>query len=120
MGQTISQVNNNDKSITILDYTNCNFTELHKRIEEVMAWMLKQPKDSLFTLSDFSGVSFNKDILEAFKKLALHNKPFVKAGAVVGIKGLQKVAYNAIMTFSRRNMPAFNTRDEAMNWIVKQ
>jgi hypothetical protein len=120
MSQTVTQITHANKTITILDYTYCPKTELIKRVEEVKAWMLKQPKDSLLTLSDVSGQKFDKETLEAFKKLALHNKPFVKAGAIIGIEGLQKIAYNTIMAFSSRNMPAFTTREEAMDWLVKQ
>jgi hypothetical protein len=120
MGKTITQIKHNDKLITILDYTICPPEELIKRTKEVMAWMIKQPKGSLLTLSDVTGQIFNKETLEAFKELALYNKPFVKAGAIVGIEGLKKIAYNTIMTFSSRNIPAFNTRDEAMDWLVKQ
>ncbi len=120
MAQIITQITHNNKSITIMDYTNCQKEELLNRVKEVMAWIKKQPEDSLYTITDVTDQHFDKELIEAFKKLTLNNKPYVKIGAVVGITGLLKIAYSTIMAFSGRKMPMFNTRDEALNWFSKQ
>jgi hypothetical protein len=45
----------------------------------------------------------------------------VKAGAVVGITNpLMKIAYRAVTAFSKRNLPIFNSREEALDWLVDQ
>jgi hypothetical protein len=117
---TITQVKHNSKSITIMDYSNCRKDELLKRVQEVMSWITGQPEESLLTITDVTEQHFDKELIEAFKKLALHNKPYVKSGAVVGITGLLKIAYSTIMKVSGRNMPVFNTRTEAMDWLAQQ
>jgi hypothetical protein len=120
MSQTITQVNHNGKTITVMDYSKCRKEELLKRVQEVKSWITSQKKDSLLTITDVTDQHFDKESINAFKELALHNKPYVKSGTVVGITGLLKIAYSTIMTFSGRNMPVYNTRTEAMDWLVKQ
>ena len=120
MSQAIIHVMHNNKSIIVMDYTKCTKAELLNRVQEVMFWIKKQPLNSLLTVTDVSNQHFDNDVIETFKKLAVHNKPYVKAGAIIGITGLVKIAYTVIMKFSGRNMPIFNTREEAMDWLVKQ
>jgi hypothetical protein len=120
MSQAITQINHNNKSITIMDYSKCSKEELLNRVNEVIDWTSKQPKNSLLTLTDVTDQHFDRETVDAFKKLALHNKPFAKAGAIVGITGLLKIAYSTIMKFSGRNMPLFNTRNEALDWLAEQ
>ena len=44
---------------------------------------------------------------------------FVRA-AIVGAESLPNVFYEALKTFSQRQFPRFNTREEAMNWSVRE
>lgn len=120
MGNPITQEKHNNKTITIMDYTNCSKPDLLKRVDEIRAWVAKQPESSLLTLTDVTGVHFDKDVVEAFKQIALDNAPHVKAGAIIGMGGLQKIAYTTIMKFSKRNMPACNSREDAIKWLSGQ
>jgi hypothetical protein len=39
---------------------------------------------------------------------------------VVGISGLQRLIYEGVQAFSRRRIPLFETRQEALSWLVKE
>ena len=39
---------------------------------------------------------------------------------IVGAESLPNVFYEALKIFSRREFPRFNTREEAMNWLVRE
>jgi hypothetical protein len=39
---------------------------------------------------------------------------------VVGITGLRRIAYQAVIVFSGRNIKTFDTPAEAMDWLVTQ
>ena len=54
------------------------------------------------------------------KRLAVNNRPYVIAGAVVGLSGLQKVVYTTVMRFSKRNIPAFDDIEAAKDWLIAQ
>ncbi len=120
MAKGITQFEHKGKVITLMDYTKCEKEELLDRIEEIKSWIVQQPVSSLLTLTDVTDRHFDGEILESFKKLATHNKPYVRAGGIIGIKGLSKIAYNTIMKFSGRKLQIFNTKEEALDWLSRQ
>jgi hypothetical protein len=90
-------------------------------IEEARRFVAAQPRDgTLLTLVDVGGSRFDERVVQALKKLAAHNRPFVLAGAVVGMTPLQRVVYRIINTFSGRRLAAFQTHEEAKEWLVRQ
>ena len=108
-----------DKQILFFDFSGTP-EEILPVIKEARMIIATQPPNSLLTLSDVTESKFNNDVREALKAFTLHNKPYVKAGAVVGVTGLKKVLYTVVMQFSGRNMPVFDTLDEAKDWLVVQ
>lgn len=79
-----------------------------------------QPPGSLLTLINVTGAHYNKDILDALRVLAKHNKPFVKASAMVGVSGLLKIIYVTFTQLSGRRIPVFSTLAEAKDYLVSQ
>jgi len=61
-----------------------------------------------------------KETSATIKDFTTFNKPYVIAGAVVGVTGLKKVIYNAIVAISGRNMSTFDTIDQAKDWLATQ
>ncbi|OGW37137.1 MAG: hypothetical protein A2010_00025 [Nitrospirae bacterium GWD2_57_9] len=61
---------------------------------------------------------FDDQVRDGMKEFALHNKPYVKAGAVIGITGLKRIIYGAVMAFSRRKIESFDDREQAKQWLA--
>lgn len=117
----IRWVEHKGKRILLHDFSHItNPFDVLPAVEASRAIVAVQPKGSLLTLTDVTGSRFNKEIVDALKGLANHNKPFVKAGAVVGLSGLQRVVYVAITQFTGRRLPTFDTAEQAMDWLVEQ
>ena len=89
-------------------------------IEEAKKNIAQQPQASLLTLTDLTNMGFTSEIVEAMKVYTLHNKPFVKAAAVVGAVGLLTVAKGSIEKNSMRGLTTFTSREEAQEWLVNQ
>jgi hypothetical protein len=107
------------KSIYYMDFSNFNsVNEIAELIEKSKIFIRSQTPDSLLTLTDITNMHFNNDIRELFTAFVKGNKPYVKAGTVVGISGLQSLLYNAIMKFTGRNLKAMKSLDEAKEWLV--
>jgi len=53
------------------------------------------------------------------KEAAVFDKPYVKKSAWVGAKNFPKVISESMKSFSRREFPSFETREEALTWLVK-
>lgn len=89
-------------------------------IEEAGRIVQSEPFQSVRTLTEVTGSRFNGEVLEAIKRLAVNNRPYVLAGAIVGLSGLQKVVYTTVMRFSKRNIPVFEDVTTAKDWLVAQ
>jgi hypothetical protein len=79
-----------------------------------------QPPKSVLTLSDLTGAQFNRATITRMKKVAVFNRLYVKQAAFVGAHSLPKVFYEALKTFSQREFRKFKTREEAMDWLVRE
>jgi hypothetical protein len=47
------------------------------------------------------------------------NAPYVRKAAVIGISGLQRLIYQGVQAFTRRKLPTFESRREAMTWLAQ-
>lgn len=109
------------KRIARLDFANiAEEKDALDAIAEAATIIQAQPPKSMYTMTIVRGSRFNSSVLSAIKKLAAENVPYVKAGAIVGMGTLHKAAYLTVMYFSKRTIPAFDTEDEALEWISKQ
>ena len=80
----------------------------------------KHPPKSLRIMTSVRDARYNTAVLQALKELASVNEPYVKASAVVGMGGLHRIAYQAVILFSRRVLKTFDTEEEALDWLVQQ
>ncbi|NLW58797.1 MAG: hypothetical protein GX073_00415 [Firmicutes bacterium] len=94
--------------------------EVLNLIEEAKSYIAKQAPNSLLTLTNVTGLRFSMELVNTIKDFSLHNQPYVKAAAIVGIAGIQKVAYDAVIKLTKRNIPLFPSVEEAMDWLVEQ
>ncbi len=111
----------NDVPILLLDYSNVADPQaalaeiaLSRRI------VAQQPEGSLRTLTYVEGSHYDTDVVQALKELATHNRPYVKAAAIVGLDALRRVIYRAVITFSRRDIRIFTDLDAAKDWLAAQ
>ena len=108
------------KKITYMDFSNADRETIVDTLNEIKPLITAESSKSVLTLVNVEGLIFNAEILKAFQDFTKESKPFVKAGAVLGIKGLQKIAYDAVMKVAGRQLPIFDSIDEAKDWLVEQ
>ncbi len=63
---------------------------------------------------------FNPEIVRAITALAEANKPYVRAGAVVGLSGLMKVVYATVLRVTGRNLKPFDDLGRGKDWLATQ
>ncbi len=108
------------KKVLLLEYKDCRPQEIPEMMEEVRRIVTAQPPNSVLTLSDMTGGQFSREAVRRMKEVAALDRPHVKRAAIVGISSLPQVFYKGIMDFSARDFPAFNTREEALAWLVHE
>jgi hypothetical protein len=108
------------KQILFIDVTNCAVEEVIELLTEVQRIVTAQPPKSVLTLSDLTGARFSRSTVTRMKEVAVFDRPYVKRAAFVGAQSLPKVFYEALKTFSQREFRKFKTREEAMDWLVRE
>lgn len=77
-----------------------------------------QPHDSLLTLTNVEGSHFDSTVVTALRELVEHNRPYVRAGAVVGLSGLMRVVFSTLIRLTGRNIRAFDDLDAAKDYLA--
>ena len=116
--ERVKFIKHQEKDILFLDFSNTKTDEVLKIIEDAKRVISAMPKNSLLTLTDVTNARFNDSVGDGMKHFTAHNKPYVKAAAVVGITGLKRVIFGAVMAFSKRNLEAFDDVEEAKRWLA--
>ncbi len=107
------------KQILVADFTNCTSDEVKTVTDHVWRVVTVQPKNTVLLMADFAGAQFNKDSATRLKEVTTYDRPYVKRAAWVHTASLPKVLYEAIKTFSQREFPTFETREQALEFLVQ-
>lgn len=107
------------KQVLEVDCTDCSAKEMLKVVNEVMRRATAEPRESVLVLTNFAGAKFDKDTMTRLKEVAVYDRPFVKRSAFYGADNLPKVYFEALKAFSQRDFRQFNTRDEALAFLVQ-
>jgi hypothetical protein len=117
----ISVVEHQGKRILLMDFSGLRPGEEFERgIAEAKGYIASQPAKSVRSVFDATGAVYNAAVLGALKDFTVHNEPYMRASAVVGVQGLLSVALVAVSTFSGRTFQTFPDRRSAMDWLVEQ
>ncbi|MGA7928414.1 MAG: hypothetical protein WB799_12470 [Candidatus Sulfotelmatobacter sp.] len=118
MEDRIRFIEHQGKQILLVDVSHCTPAEVAKVALLVPSYVTSEPRGSVLLLADFTGAEFDRIAIDRMKEGAVFDRPHLKRSAWVGIENLPKVFYEHIKNFSQRDLPAFKTREEAMDWLV--
>ena len=109
------------KPIFYMDFTNLKDEKVIKQIIDKSAEFIRsQPEGSVLSLTNLQGMHFNSTIKDLFSKFISGNKPYIKASAVVGLSGLQRIIYNGVMKITGRKIRSFDNINVAKDWLTSQ
>jgi hypothetical protein len=110
---------NGETMVFQFDFSNLAVGEAREVVDYGKTIIARMPHNSVLTLTDVHNVVFDDKFNALAKELVVHNKPYVKAGAVIGVTGWRKVAYWASLVFSGRdNLKLFDDAAEAKSWLT--
>ena len=115
----LKYVKHKDHVIFVADFTNCTAKELLLLLDMVRADVARHTPGSMLTLVEFTGAQIDKNVATRMKEVLALDRPYVKRSAWVGAESLPHVYVEHFKNFSRRDIPAFKTREEAMDWLVQ-
>lgn len=108
------------KRILLIDFSGLRAEEVLPVIAEARRVIGLQAEQSVLTLTDLTQMHFDSTVTAALKEYAAHNKPYVKAAAVVGATGLLSVVKQGVELAAARNLRSFSSREEAKEWLSQQ
>jgi hypothetical protein len=111
-------ITHNGKEILFLNFSSCAINEMVQVIEEAKRAIRTKPEGSVLTLTDVTNARFDETVTQKMKEFTVHNKPYVKAAAVIGVVGIKKIIYEAVLLFSGRKIHVFDKIDDAKNWLA--
>jgi hypothetical protein len=111
-------ITHQNREILLLDFSNTQPQEVLQAIDDAKRLISTRPEHSVLTLTNVTNARFNEAVGDGLKAFTAHNKPYVKAGAVVGVTGLKRIIFNAVVTFSRRNLETFDDVEQAKHWLA--
>jgi len=106
-------------AIYAIDFTHCTAKELLLLLEQVRTDISRHAPGSVLTLVELAGAEIDKKVATRVKEVLVLDRPYVKRSAWVGTESLPHIFYEHFKSFSQRDLPVFKTREEAMDWLVK-
>lgn len=116
--ERIRFVTHGGQKVLLLDFTNCSAEEVAGISDSAPAIVTQQPSGSVFVVADFSGAEFDREAVERIKIATAFDRAHIKRAAWVLTENLPKALYDAIRRFSAREFPVFNTRQEALDYVI--
>ncbi|HZX94434.1 MAG TPA: hypothetical protein VFE90_07945 [Myxococcales bacterium] len=118
----IEFIEHQGKRVLLLDFTAVKDTQVALRlIEQARALVAAQPqRKDLLTVTDVKGMIYNDEINQALLVLGKHNTPWVRASAICNPSTLGKVITRANNLSTGRSFRVFDSRAEALDWVVAQ
>ncbi len=123
MMERLQTITHQGKLIVRIDFSNFSIQtkdELNAVIDQAEDYIAQQPPDSVLVLTVVTKLHFDTEIMSILKEYTAHNKPYVKASAIVGIAGLLNIALNSVVRSALRDIQSFDTEELALDWLVEQ
>lgn len=120
MSQGLRFIEHAGKQVLLIDFGGCSHEEMLALLAEIQATIEEQPRESVLTLADFRGAQIDRAVATRMKEVLVFDRPYVKRSAWVGTEDLPKVFYENFKSFSQRDFPVFSSREEALDWLVRE
>lgn len=117
--ERIEFITHKGKPVLQIDFTDCAPQEVIMLVTAVKEIVKRQAKGSVLALADFTGAKFNKEAVTRIKEVTTLDAPFVKRAAWVGSESMPEAYFKAIETFSTREFARCKSREEALDWLVR-
>ena len=117
-GDRVRFITHQGRRILLVDFTGCTPIQVAIICDLVPSYVTSEPRDSVLILADFSDAQIDRDAVEHLKKAMVYDRPHIKRSAWTGATGFPKAFYENVKAFTVRDLPIFQTRDQALNYLV--
>jgi hypothetical protein len=110
------------KEIIYCDYSHLAGDELQQEVDEVDTGVCERPPHSVLGLVNVTGVLSGFRPFEILQKSMARVKPYVRRTAVVGLGNsvVRKTMFDLVAQIGGQQAKAFETIEEAKEWLVAE
>ena len=87
---------------------------IHEATEVFLGWGTDQ-----LALVDMREAYTSSNIMKVWREASKTSSPLIKRSAILGISGSKAILLKGINLFSKLDVKPFNTKEEALDWLVK-
>ncbi len=120
MDDRIHFIEHQGKQILLIDFSGATAPQMQLVLELVRMTVAQHARESLLTLADMTNATVDHAVATKIKEVLTLDRPFVKKSAWVGTEKIPNVFLENFHNFSQRDIVSFRTREEAMDWLVKE
>ncbi len=114
----IRYITHKGQRILLVDHSGCTAAEFAAICDLVPSYVTPEPENSVLLLADFSNAQIDRNALEHLKLAAVFDRPHLKRSAWVITPSFPKAFYENLRAFSVRELRIFQTREQAMSYLV--
>lgn len=111
-------IKHKNKEIVIVDLSKCDPEKTFGILKEAAVKISQFAPKSALILTDSTDAVYNGEVSSAIKEFSAGNTPYVKGSAVVGADAMRKILVSAVRMVTKRDIRTFDTREDAMEWLV--
>jgi len=115
----IRWITHEGQEVLLVDLSYCSPQSIGSLVAQAGETIRSQPLGSVLVLADFTTVQFNPALFEKIKEVGALDRPHVKRSAWVGSQALSKAWFAAIRRMTQREFHRFETREEALTFLVR-
>ena len=108
------------RQILLADFSHAKAPQMQLLLEHVRITVAQHARESVLILADYTGAIVDHAVATKIKEVLTLDRPFVKKTAWVGTENIPHAFLENFHNFSQREIVTFNTREEAMDWLVAE
>ena len=109
-----------ERNVVFVDYTQLTAERLIAEVDRVHEEGRAQLSGKQTrVLVDITGTMLSREAVQALKDSTKSDRSMVEKTAIVGVTGVKKILADAIARFSGTNTKYFDTKEEALAWLLK-
>ncbi len=120
MDNRIHFIEHKGKRILMFDFSHASGKQMLLLLEYIRVTVAQQDRESLATFADFTGAEIDRTVATRIKEVLTLDRPFVKKTAWVGTESIPHALLGSFHDFSQREIATFNSREEALDWLVEE
>ena len=107
-------------AVFVIDFSHCRAKEMLLLLDQIKSSVERHAPGSVLAFTDFTGAEIDKKVAQRAKEVLVLDRPYIKKSAWIGVDSLPHVFYENFKNFSQRELPAFKTKEEALDWLVAE